>query len=92
MRGAIPPLPQYAFMAWYLVKHRDKFTFYHLRVGLPSDLYLSVFVFGILYAFPYLSTCFTHLILLYLISVAAQNIYIYNIYLFILYTEFLSIT
>jgi len=27
MRGAIPPLPQYAFMAWCLVKHRDKFTF-----------------------------------------------------------------
>jgi hypothetical protein len=28
MRGAIPPLPQYAFMAWCLVKHRDNFTFY----------------------------------------------------------------
>jgi hypothetical protein len=27
MRGAIDPLPQYAFMAWYLVNHRDKFTF-----------------------------------------------------------------
>jgi hypothetical protein len=26
MRGAIPPLLQYAFMAWCLVKHRD-FTF-----------------------------------------------------------------
>jgi hypothetical protein len=26
MRGAIPPLPQYAFMAWCLVKHRDSFT------------------------------------------------------------------
>jgi hypothetical protein len=23
MTGAIPPLPQYAFMAWCLVKHRD---------------------------------------------------------------------
>jgi hypothetical protein len=23
MRGAIPPLPKYVFMAWYLVKHRD---------------------------------------------------------------------
>jgi len=44
MRGAIPPLPQYVFMAWrsikqgyvfmvwYLVKHRDKvnFTFIHV--------------------------------------------------------------
>jgi hypothetical protein len=28
MRGAIPPLPQYAFMAWCLVKHKDNFTFY----------------------------------------------------------------
>jgi hypothetical protein len=26
MRGAIPPLPQYVFMAWCLVKHRDNFT------------------------------------------------------------------
>jgi hypothetical protein len=23
MRGAIPPLPHYVFMAWYLVKHRN---------------------------------------------------------------------
>jgi hypothetical protein len=27
MRGAIPPLPQFVFMAWCLVKHRDNFTF-----------------------------------------------------------------
>jgi hypothetical protein len=27
MSGAIPPIPQYAFMAWCLVKHRDNFTF-----------------------------------------------------------------
>jgi hypothetical protein len=27
MRGAIPPFPQYAFMAWCLVKLRDNFTF-----------------------------------------------------------------
>jgi hypothetical protein len=27
MRGAIPPLPQYVFMAWFLVKHRDNFAF-----------------------------------------------------------------
>jgi hypothetical protein len=26
MRGAIPPLSQYVFMAWCLVKHRDNFT------------------------------------------------------------------
>jgi len=40
MRGVIPPLPymsscrgaylsmRYIFMAWYLVKHRESFTFY----------------------------------------------------------------
>jgi hypothetical protein len=28
MHGAILSLPQYAFMAWCLVKHRDNFTFY----------------------------------------------------------------
>jgi hypothetical protein len=27
MHGAIPPLPQYAFMAWCLVKYMDNFTF-----------------------------------------------------------------
>jgi hypothetical protein len=33
MRGAIPPLPQYAFMAWCLVKkHRDNFTFLRFTV------------------------------------------------------------
>jgi hypothetical protein len=26
MSGAMPPLPQYAFMAWCLVKHSDNFT------------------------------------------------------------------
>jgi hypothetical protein len=26
MRGAVPPLRQYVFMAWCLVKHRDNFT------------------------------------------------------------------
>jgi hypothetical protein len=26
MHGAIPPLPQYTFMAWFLVKNRDNFT------------------------------------------------------------------
>jgi hypothetical protein len=34
MRGAIPPLPQYAFMAWCFVKQRDifTFTFYRKRI------------------------------------------------------------
>jgi hypothetical protein len=26
-RGAIPSLPQYVFLAWFIVKHRDNFTF-----------------------------------------------------------------
>jgi hypothetical protein len=26
IRGAIAPLPQYVFMAWCLVKHKDNFT------------------------------------------------------------------
>jgi hypothetical protein len=37
MRGAIPPLPQYIFTAWCLVKHRDNFTF-HLYWDSPSLL------------------------------------------------------
>jgi hypothetical protein len=37
MRGAIPPLPQYAFMAQCLVKHRDNFAFY-----IPKDLDLNL--------------------------------------------------
>jgi hypothetical protein len=28
MRGAILPFPQYVFLAWCLVKHRDNFTFF----------------------------------------------------------------
>jgi hypothetical protein len=27
MSGAIPPLPQYAFIAWCLVKHRGNFNY-----------------------------------------------------------------
>jgi hypothetical protein len=31
----IPPLPQYVFMAWFLVKHRDSFTFsFYLSITL----------------------------------------------------------
>jgi hypothetical protein len=33
MRGAIPPLPQYVFIAWCLVKHRHNFTFYLYEAG-----------------------------------------------------------
>jgi hypothetical protein len=34
MCGAIPPLPQYTFMEWCLVKHRDNFTFTFILVAL----------------------------------------------------------
>jgi len=33
MSEAIPPVPQYAFMAWCLVKRRDNFTFAFYRIG-----------------------------------------------------------
>jgi hypothetical protein len=32
MHGPIPPLPQYIFVAWYLVKHRDNFAFSFINV------------------------------------------------------------
>jgi hypothetical protein len=41
MHGAIPPLPQYVFMAWCLVKHRDKFTFLYFTL-----LYFTSFWIG----------------------------------------------
>jgi hypothetical protein len=44
MRGAIPPPPQYVFMAGYLVKHRDNFTF---TFALPiTDKYELVWRIG----------------------------------------------
>jgi hypothetical protein len=36
MRGTISPFPQYVFMAWCLVKHRDNFTFYLKKYGYLS--------------------------------------------------------
>jgi hypothetical protein len=38
MRGATPPLLQYVFMAWYLVTHRDKFTFTNILEGLRKAM------------------------------------------------------
>jgi hypothetical protein len=37
MRGAMPPLPQYVFMAWCLVKHRDNFYLLPLRQFFKSQ-------------------------------------------------------
>jgi hypothetical protein len=42
MRGAIPPLPQYVFMAWCLVKHRDNFTFIFIKIISYSAYYNSL--------------------------------------------------
>jgi hypothetical protein len=33
MSGAITPLPQCAFMAWCLVKHRDNFTLPEVKIN-----------------------------------------------------------
>jgi hypothetical protein len=41
MRGAIPPLPQYVFIAWCLVKHKDNFFTFHL----PRYLIKNIFIF-----------------------------------------------
>jgi hypothetical protein len=43
MRGAIPLLPQWAFLAWCLVKHRDNFTFYWIIETLNwlIDVYIA---------------------------------------------------
>jgi hypothetical protein len=44
MHGAIPPLPQYAFTAWCLVKHWGNFTFTSIQVPVehrPSPTLLN---------------------------------------------------
>jgi hypothetical protein len=39
MRGTIPPLPQYVFMAWRLVQHRDSFsTRYSFHIMYRSNI------------------------------------------------------
>jgi hypothetical protein len=45
MRGAIPPLPLYVFMAWCLVKHGDNFTFTFFNVFFTSFLLSLLFQF-----------------------------------------------
>jgi hypothetical protein len=42
MRGDIPPLPQYALMAWCLVKHRDNFTSALFSISTSSTLFSRV--------------------------------------------------
>jgi hypothetical protein len=38
MRGAIPPLPQYAFVAWCLVKHMDNLLTYYLLCNTHEEM------------------------------------------------------
>jgi hypothetical protein len=38
MGGDILPLPQCVFVAWYLVKHKDKFRFLNTMAGTTSPL------------------------------------------------------
>jgi hypothetical protein len=46
MRGAIPPLPQYAFMARCLIKHRDNFIPLPFTGGIYSVTINAHFVSG----------------------------------------------
>jgi hypothetical protein len=49
MSGAIHPLPQYVFMAWCLVKHRDNFTFYLLPFPVTISSFILEFTFLFIY-------------------------------------------
>jgi hypothetical protein len=42
MRGDTHPVRQYVFMAWYLVKHRDKLTFTVLSISLLSTRFIFI--------------------------------------------------
>jgi hypothetical protein len=57
MLGAIPPLPQYVFMAWYLVTHSDNFTFTSFLL-FPLQIFISLLVslrlFSVTFGFSFL--------------------------------------
>jgi hypothetical protein len=40
MRGAIPPLSLYILIVWYLVKHRNNFTFTFYKYSLKLSIKL----------------------------------------------------
>lgn len=44
--GAIPP-PPYIFMVWYLIKHKDSFTFLNFNMGVPSMPFAAKVVFSL---------------------------------------------
>jgi len=54
MRGAIPPLPQYAFMAWCSVKARGQLYLLPLPVPLPLPSYVNSFLSSLSYSPPML--------------------------------------
>jgi hypothetical protein len=79
MRGAIPPLPEYVFMAWCLVKHKDnfKFTFtfmFKLYLFGFSKLHLrSLFIYFTVVHLPLYSLSYTHFFILWPIIYLGAN-------------------
>jgi hypothetical protein len=60
MRGAIPPLPQYAFMALCLVKQRNNFTF-NVRHSLHATKYCEQLLFQLMWILYRRFLCLLHL-------------------------------
>jgi hypothetical protein len=79
MHGAITPLPQYAFMAWCLVKHRDNFTFYlitilfrvssscllskNLKIKIYKTIILPLFCMGVICGLSHMGRVFENMVL-----------------------------
>jgi len=55
MLGAIPPLPQYAFMAWCLVKAQEQLTFTRIYASYDKH-YSTLLLYVIQVCFAYLKT------------------------------------
>jgi hypothetical protein len=53
MSGAIPPLPQYAFMAWYLVKAQGHLYLHLYRTKTKPDTHYVSFNFELFTCFIY---------------------------------------
>jgi hypothetical protein len=52
MRRAVPPLPQYVFMTWCLVKHRDNFTFTLFYTLCDNKTNIQVSTYGVFVGKP----------------------------------------
>jgi hypothetical protein len=64
MRGAVPRLPQYIFMAWCLGKHRD-FTLPYLTLmgvwidmNIGKEAFVGMFMFGFISVSILFCSCF----------------------------------